>query len=353
MPGLGGPARSLAGLLEGLGTQVERVAVVPPGRFAQLLIDNGLAERVVVVPPSRIGRLGRLHSAWLVAQEMRAADVLHCNGHTEFLVASAFGVTFRRPVVSHMRTTLVSGWSARVGRLWSVCGDRAHWVAVSSLASETLATLHIRGRTLTIVPNPISLSSVTGPPKRARDAFTVGYFGSRRTVKGFRLLPEIARALNEKDITLRVYTDPGRTGNPSANDDVTAELESMGSGVELVGHQSDLRGEYTSCNAILAPSLRESFGRVPVEALANGIPVVASRIAAFSELAEASGAIDLFDLNQPSDAATVAARLRNNPERYALMASRGRPFAERFDPQRIAASMLEVYQLARREHGIR
>jgi phosphatidyl-myo-inositol alpha-mannosyltransferase len=352
MPGLGGPARSLAGLLDGLRGRVERVVVVPPGRLAQLVAGSGLAERVVVLPPSRFGRMGRLHSAYLVAQEMRTADLLHCNGHTEFLVASASGVTVRRPVVAHMRTTLVSGWSAHVGKLWSVLGDRAHWVAVSPFASETLAALRIRGRSVTIIPNPISLSSVTGSPKRINEVFTVGYFGSRRTVKGFRLLPEIACALVERGIMLRVYTDPGRTGNPSANDDVTAHLESMAPGVELVGHQSDLRGEYASCHVILTPSVRESFGRVPVEALANGIPVVASNIPAFRKLAAESGAIDLFELDEPRSVAEVATRLRDDPERYRSMAARGRPFAERFDPSQIAASMIEVYRRALRGNGI-
>jgi phosphatidylinositol alpha-mannosyltransferase len=351
MPGLGGPARSLAGLLEGLAGNAERVVVVPPGRLRDLLIHQRLAEKVVAIPPSSLGRLGRLQATWMVARESRRADLLHCNGHTEFLVAAAPVLAQRIPVVSHFRTTELSGWSLKVGRLWPLLGNQAHWISVSDLAKRALEDIGIRGHTSRVIPNSISLNSIVGAPKRTREVFTAGYFGSRRTVKGFRLLPCIAEALATRGIRLRVYTDPGRTGNPAANDDITARLEAMDN-VELVGHQSDLRGEYASCDVVLAPSLRESFGRVPVEALANGVPVVASDIDAFRYLAAASGAVMLFDLNAPDSAAATIAALREAPDRLSTLGALGPPFAAQFHPHVVSSAVMAVYRQALKRHAI-
>src|SRR6185503_13211914 len=48
-------------------------------------------------------------------------------------------------------------------------------------------------------------------------------------------------------------------------------------------HDEDLRALYASCDAFIYPSLYEGFGLPPLEAMACGAPVIASRIAAIEE----------------------------------------------------------------------
>jgi phosphatidylinositol alpha-mannosyltransferase len=252
-----------------------------------------------------------------------------------------------------MRTTQMTGWSSYAAPLWPFLGNRVPWIAVSEFAKRELSRLGVAGESVDVVPNPISLSAVVGLPRREKPAFTVGYFGSRRTVKGFRLLPEIARRLSKEGVILRVYSESDKTGNPAANDDIADRLLEFSPFVEFVGQQMDLRGEYSSCNVVLSPSLRESFGRVPVEALANGIPVVASDIPAFRVLADASRAVELFDLERPEEAAACIIQLRNDTDRYDAMAARGPPFASAFQPQTVADKIIEIYHRVLTGHALR
>jgi glycosyltransferase involved in cell wall biosynthesis len=48
-------------------------------------------------------------------------------------------------------------------------------------------------------------------------------------------------------------------------------------------HDEDLCALYASCDAFIYPSLYEGFGLPPLEAMACGAPVIASRIAAIEE----------------------------------------------------------------------
>ncbi|WP_053076841.1 glycosyltransferase family 4 protein [Caenimonas sp. SL110] len=71
--------------------------------------------------------------------------------------------------------------------------------------------------------------------------------------------------------------------------------------VKVIGHQLDMRPVYAVTQVLLVPSVwHESGGRVVVEALVNGIPVLASRCGGPPELAGEAGVI--FDL--PGDVTT-------------------------------------------------
>ena len=85
----------------------------------------------------------------------------------------------------------------------------------------------------------------------------------------------------------------------------------------------DIPSLYRLADVVAMPSLREGFGLVVLEALASGVPVVASRIAPFTEyLAE-----DDVSWADPSDAGAIAAALRHalstrDAQRIARSASR-------------------------------
>ncbi|WP_369795498.1 glycosyltransferase [Synechococcus sp. GFB01] len=70
--------------------------------------------------------------------------------------------------------------------------------------------------------------------------------------------------------------------------------------------------------ALLFPSLHEGFGRPLVEAMARGVPVLASRIPAFLEVAH--DAALFFDVHDPEEAAAQLHHLLGRLEREAGLA---------------------------------
>lgn len=103
----------------------------------------------------------------------------------------------------------------------------------------------------------------------------------------------------------------------------------------------DLPALMQSAAVFLYPSLVEGFGLPIVEALAAGVPVIASEGGCF---AEAGGAETLYA--PATDATALAGQLRRVLDDAALaerMRSAGRSHARRFDGAALAARMLAVY----------
>ena len=108
--------------------------------------------------------------------------------------------------------------------------------------------------------------------------------------------------------------------------------------------QSDLPALFSACRAFVYPSLYEGFGLPPLEAMACGAPVVATRAASLPEvLGEAAVLVRPGDAGQMAEA---LAELAANPELAADLTARGLKRAARFSWPRAAAETLAVYEEA-------
>lgn len=97
------------------------------------------------------------------------------------------------------------------------------------------------------------------------------------------------------------------------------------SNVEFLGqvHPSRLTDLYRDALAVLVPSLcYEVFPLAPVEAMANGVPVIARRIGALTEVVEESGGGMLFDT--PAECRTAMEKLLDATALRAELGARGR-----------------------------
>ena len=118
----------------------------------------------------------------------------------------------------------------------------------------------------------------------------------------------------------------------------------IGDRVRLIGYVNDdeLRALYSSCRAFIYPSLYEGFGLPPLEALACGAPVIASRIAALEEtIGDAPMLVDPLDVH--SLVAAITDVFENEKQRKKLIAA-GPAHAARFSWEKAAQSTYEVYQ---------
>lgn len=113
--------------------------------------------------------------------------------------------------------------------------------------------------------------------------------------------------------------------------------------LRLVGYLDDeeLRALYSSCKAFIYPSLYEGFGLPPLEAMACGAPVIASRIAALQEtLSEAAILIEPVDVDGLARA--IIGILENEVARQT-MSSIGLKHVSRFSWEKAAALTYEIY----------
>lgn len=124
-----------------------------------------------------------------------------------------------------------------------------------------------------------------------------------------------------------------------------AATSPSGERVRFLGWRSDRQAVMCALDLLMAPSLREGFGLAVLEAMALGIPVIATRVGGLSELV-AEGETGL--LVPPADPPALAAALHRMLEDPALrrrLGEAGRARARRdFTIGRMAEETLAVYR---------
>jgi glycosyltransferase involved in cell wall biosynthesis len=116
-------------------------------------------------------------------------------------------------------------------------------------------------------------------------------------------------------------------------------------------HDDELQSLYSSCRAFVYPSIHEGFGLPPLEAMACGAAVIASRIPALEETTGAAAL--LFDPKSVSELARNILELIDNENARRQLAAAGQRRAAEFSWDRTAQQTLQVYaEAVRRFAGV-
>ena len=215
-------------------------------------------------------------------------------------------------------------------------------IAVSEAAAWTARRWF--GGEYRIVPNGVDLAAAPPGPKPPSEQLRLLFVGRSEERKGLPVLLTAFEALVEHvpaRLTV-VGADPHDVHRRIADPEVASR-------VEVLGKVSDgeLWRRLGEADVLCAPSLAgESFGMVLIEAFAAGTPVVASRIAGYSDVV--TDGVDGV-LVPPADPQALAEELQSlwhEPERRTAMAEAGRGSAERYAWPRIADEVTKVYERA-------
>lgn len=108
------------------------------------------------------------------------------------------------------------------------------------------------------------------------DATIVGSIGWLTDIKGHRVLVEALGHLKDEFPHLHVVI----VGSGGQHDVLLAQADSLGlrDRIHLVGHRDDIERCLAGMDCFAFPSLNEGMGRALIEAMAAGLPVVASRV---------------------------------------------------------------------------
>jgi D-inositol-3-phosphate glycosyltransferase len=236
-------------------------------------------------------------------------------------------------------------------------------IATCSDEAFELRQLGVAANRIAVIPCGVDLRHFTpdGPAEQRRRPFRVLSVGRLVPRKGVGTVIEaVARLVAEGvDVELVVVGGGGTTDGVDPELDRLAgivERYDIGSHVELRGQvpQSDLPSLYRSADLVACAPWYEPFGIVPLEAMACGVPVVASSV---------GGLIDTVvdgvtgRLVPPRDLTALAATIRTlleAPADRARMGAAGRRrVAERYSWDRVAADSERAYRtiIARRRES--
>ena len=223
-------------------------------------------------------------------------------------------------------------------------------IAVSAPARDFIARYF--NADFRIVPNGIDCARFSPelpplPAARTEGKATILFVGRLEPRKGFPTLLEAYARLRRtrSDARLVVVGDgPMRWG-------YEAEVQGMGiPDVEFCGHVSAelLPRYYASADIFGAPATRgESFGIVLLEAMASGVPAVASAIAGFSQVVDAGVTGTLVPPRDSEAWSGALQALLDDPRLRHDMGGAGVRRAQGYDWKRVVDSVLDVYSEAR------
>jgi len=177
--------------------------------------------------------------------------------------------------------------------------ERADFILAPSDYSRRSYPEYLRKK---VVLTPLYGCSAMVPraPKPFNSRFVLGVVGGGPLRKGFLYLLQAWKELALPHAELRI-----RTSNEIFTYPVLKHLLSEQSTVSIVSYIADMKEFYTECDAFILPSVDDGFGLSLMEAMASGVPSIATRNCGASELLVDDRdclLIDAFSVDQIKDA---------------------------------------------------
>lgn len=336
--GLGGPSRSLATVLEHVDSG-GRVLAAPDGSFSSLVRTRHLCEEEVRIldgerPGSTLRSVIRL-AAWCGRRRKRLTAI-HANGLAELNLVAPAAILSRAPVVVWVHTSDPSAWARRLAPVWRRLLPEVRLAAVSPISRDVLVDIGLcEPDAVSIIPNPVDPRDVEASSRAPSDVPTVAYIGPATSQKGYDLLPDIAGRLSDLALSWMVFVPAASASTVLESPEYHALGEAVGGRLGLRPWVGDVRDVYAAFDVLLCPSRRESFSRVAAEAMVNGLPIVASDLAAFRDLLGDDESGLLFPAGDAEEAAGAIRRLVTDPSLRFRLGERGRTRARAFGPEAV------------------
>ena len=234
------------------------------------------------------------------------------------------------------------------------CIDQSDAVtAVSaSLRAETKRAMPVT-RDITVIPNFVDLEVYRRRPDPT--------LRTRWSASGERLVMHLSnlRPVKQIDAVVKVFAQirervPARLliggeGPELGRAEQLIDDLRLRDHVDLVGEAQDVVGLLSAADLFLLPSLQESFGLSALEAMACGVPVVASNVGGLPEVITDGVNGFLHPPDHVSQMADSAIRLLSDPDLHARMAAQGvRVAREKFSADQIVPQYEALYEKALR-----
>lgn len=323
-----------------------------PNRFVEAAREAGVVVDVIEerfrFDPGVLGQLRRVF-------ERRDPDVVETHMIKSHLLVKLSGAARQRPWVAfhhgYTTTDLKMRLYNRLNRLTlpsatrvaTVCGPFARQLERAGVRPERIFVRHSSVATAprAAVSEARKLKARLGVSEDERVILSVGRLSREKghvdLVRALVRLAEFHPALRFKAVIV---------GDGPERERVEAEAASSGLGERLVfaGHADDVRPFYAAADVLALPSHSEGSPLVLLEAMAAGVPVVATNVGGVPEVATDGETALLVAVRDTQAFAAALGRVLNDAElARALAASALARVAADFSPEARARALVEFY----------
>jgi glycosyltransferase involved in cell wall biosynthesis len=371
-----GGERSLLDLLRALPATARPHVAAPPGRLLTAVARLGIDTTPIVGTAGSL-RLHPVHTSRAAAeiglaaiQVRRAAqrhdvDVIHANSIRAGIVV-ALARAARPATIVHIRDCLPPG--AITSATMRMIASTATTVVANSRYTAQAMAAAAPGARPEVVYNPVDLERFN--PTRIDRAWArrrlsmasesrllIGVVGQLSPWKGHDTAIEALKRLSDWGIDAHLllvgsakFVARATRFDNDAYDRQLHELVARAGlerRVSWLGEREDVPELVRALDVLLLPSWEEPFGRSLIEAMAMGVPVVATNVGGPAEIIREGSEGCLVAPDDPDAWARTIRRLAENPRLRQEIGSAGRRRVEQaYTPDRHATAMLDVYERA-------
>lgn len=308
-------------------------------------------------PPYDLALAVRMHEV----VQSQGLDVLHCHYAIPHATSAWLAREMLRaqgrdvPVVTTLHGTDITivGQDPSYRPIAKFSIERSDAITSVSeyLRRETIATFGCTGCAVEVIPNfidPAVYDRAAHPPALSwlvpKGRRVVMHVSNMRAVKRVRDVVRVFARVNERvpSVLFMVGDGPER---------VDAEQEARVAGVErsvhFLGKLEAVAPLLAGADLFLLPSASESFGLSALEALASGVPVVASNAGGLPEVVRDGETGALCPVGDVEGMADAGARILGDPERWRAMSAAAAADARaRFTLDTVVAQYENLYERA-------
>jgi glycosyltransferase involved in cell wall biosynthesis len=310
------------------------IALFSDGPFRHLLEAHAINVQIIgkkAIALTKDGTLRQSLSAigetWpritAIATAARQYDLIYANTPKALVIGAIASLLARKPLIYHLHDIISPEHFSPINiqLLIRLANSRALHIIANSEASRT-AFIQSGGKSdcISVIYNGFDPSHYTIDPllrpqirklwNWPKDHFVIGHFSRLSPWKGQHILLEALKYCPEEIVA--VFVGDALFGEDDYRSMLTEKVEALGLGdrVKFLGFQSQVPDLMSACDLITHTSTApEPFGRVIVEAMLSGIPVIA---------AGAGGALELIEqdhtgqLTPPGDVQALAAAIKQS-----------------------------------------
>ncbi len=324
-PAQGGIRRHVLSLLDGLDpARVTLSLAAPPAFVAEVLHHPNLHATIPLDIAGSLSPARDLLAARRLARvRPQFADLAHAHGLRAAWVCAlaqrhrAFPFVFTAhnlPSLSPLSRLATAYVGARCARA----------LAVSPSVADGLAACGIARGKIVVVPNGIDLDSFSAAHQDraaarhrfglSENAFVVGAAARLSREKGIDTL--LAAATQRGGMTFLVAGD---------GPEQAALAKSAPANARLLGRLDDIRPLLAAADVCVIPSRREGQGLTALEAIAAGVPLIASRVGGLADMLVDSETALLVPPSDPDALAAALSRLQSDRRLRAKLAEAALP----------------------------
>lgn len=326
---LGGGGKSLLSLLAQIPEQGWQAHVVVPGegQFTDALVDMGISHTIFPFRPldwRQPIEAARTTLAWRRIMQEVSPSLIHANG---FDLSRSFAMaagSLDIPYITHVRFPFEPE-----GARWVLRGlpKPVAFIFNSRAMQDRLwpdVVKHAPRSSPYTVHNAVDLASFTPAPWPEGPPYRIGIVANfapfKRHEDFLHMAAEMLKVRQDLEFWI-VGDDTEGSGRLAVLENLVGELGVI-SHVRFQGHRTDIPDIMRQLHVLVVPSQFEPFGRVIIEAMACGRPVVASRDGGIPEIIEDGQTGSLVEVGDYAGFACKALRLLADRGLWDAMSSR-------------------------------